>query len=41
METASDDWMVDFNNDGMPQMAIGRLPVRTAEEATAVVKTKY
>ena len=37
METASDDWFVDFNNDGIPQMAIGRLPVRTAAEATNIV----
>jgi hypothetical protein len=37
METASDDWFVDFNGDGLPDMAIGRLPVQTAEEATQVV----
>src|SRR5205085_10143101 len=37
METASDDWFVDFNNDGKPQMSIGRLPVHTAAEATIVV----
>ena len=37
METASDDWFVDFNNDGQPQMAIGRLPVRSASEMTTVV----
>jgi hypothetical protein len=33
METASDDWYVDLNNDGLPEMAIGRLPVQTKEEA--------
>src|SRR5262249_9078938 len=33
METASDDWFVDFNNDGRPQMSIGRLPVRNAADA--------
>jgi peptidase C25-like protein len=33
METASDDWLVDFNNDGLPELAIGRLPARTASEA--------
>jgi hypothetical protein len=33
METASDDWLVDFNGDGLPDMAIGRLPVRSAAEA--------
>ena len=37
METASDDWFVDFDNDGLPEMAIGRLPVQTAEEAATVV----
>jgi Peptidase family C25 len=33
LETASDDWFVDFNNDGVPELAIGRLPARTAGEA--------
>ena len=37
METASDDWFADFNGDGLPDMAIGRLPVQTSEEATTVV----
>jgi len=37
LETASDDWFVDFDGDGLPDMAIGRLPVRTPEEAAAVV----
>jgi hypothetical protein len=37
LETASDDWFVDFDNDGLPDMAIGRLPVQTAEEAATVV----
>jgi hypothetical protein len=37
METASDDWFVDFNGDGLPEMAVGRLPVQTPEEATQVV----
>ena len=37
LETASDDWFVDLNNDGLPEMAIGRLPVQTAEEAAIVV----
>ena len=36
-ETASDDWFVDFNNDGLPEMAIGRLPIQTAEEAGIIV----
>jgi hypothetical protein len=37
METASDDWYTDFNNDGLAEMAVGRLPVRTTQEAAAVV----
>jgi hypothetical protein len=37
LETASDDWFVDFNNDALPEMAIGRLPVRTAEELDILV----
>jgi len=37
LETASDDWFVDFNNDGLPEMAVGRLPVQTVEEAALMV----
>jgi hypothetical protein len=37
METASDQWFADFNDDGLAEMAIGRLPVRTTDEAAAVV----
>ena len=37
METASDDWFVDWNADGVPDIAIGRLSVRTAAEASTVV----
>ena len=37
LESASDDWFVDFNNDGLPDVAIGRLSVRTPEQAEAVV----
>jgi hypothetical protein len=37
METASDDWFVDLNNDGLPEMATGRIPVQTAEEAAIVI----
>ncbi len=37
METASDDWFVDPNLDGIPELAIGRWPVRTADQAAAVV----
>jgi hypothetical protein len=37
LETASDDWFVDFDRDGLPDLAIGRLPVRTPEETVTVV----
>jgi hypothetical protein len=37
LETSSDDWFVDFNEDGLPEMATGRIPVRTAQEADIVV----
>jgi uncharacterized repeat protein (TIGR01451 family) len=37
METISDDGLVDFNNDGLPDLFVGRLPVRTAAEAAALV----
>jgi hypothetical protein len=37
METASDDWYADFNGDGLADMSVGRLPVRTAAEASSVV----
>jgi hypothetical protein len=37
LETASDDWYADFSGQGIPQLAIGRLPVRTAQEASALV----
>ncbi|MEK6301734.1 MAG: C25 family cysteine peptidase [Acidobacteriota bacterium] len=37
LETASDDWFADFNNDGVSEMAVGRLPVRDAEETATVV----
>jgi hypothetical protein len=37
LETASDDWFVDFDDDGLPDLAIGRLPVQTVEEADAVI----
>lgn len=33
LETASDDWFVDFDDDGIPDMAIGRLPAETVAQA--------
>lgn len=37
LETVSDDWFVDFDNDGVTEMSIGRLPVRTAAEAKTMI----
>jgi len=37
METVSDEWLADFDGDGLAEMALGRLPVRTAEEASRIV----
>jgi hypothetical protein len=37
LETASDDWFADSDNDGLPELAIGRLPVRTAEQAREMI----
>jgi hypothetical protein len=37
LESPSDDTFADFNADGIPEMAVGRLPVRTVQEATTVV----
>jgi hypothetical protein len=37
LETALDHWYADLDDDGAPEFALGRLPVRTAEQADAVV----
>ena len=37
METSSDDWFADVNDDGIPELAVGRLPVRTPQDAAAMV----
>lgn len=37
LETASDDWFVDFDDDSLPDMAIGRLPAASASEADLMV----
>jgi hypothetical protein len=37
METGSDDWLADFNDEGIASLAIGRLPARTAAEAILMV----
>jgi uncharacterized repeat protein (TIGR01451 family) len=36
-KTASDDWFSDFNQTGFETIATGRIPVRTASDATLVV----
>jgi uncharacterized repeat protein (TIGR01451 family) len=37
LKTASDDWFTDFNNDGIADIPVGRIPVRTPEEAALVI----
>jgi uncharacterized repeat protein (TIGR01451 family) len=37
LRTASDDWFTDFNNDGIADIAVGRIPVRTPAEAELVI----
>jgi hypothetical protein len=36
-ETASDDWLTDFDNDGIADIPVGRLPVRTVAEANLLI----
>ena len=36
-ETCSDDWLADFDNNGIADIPVGRLPVKTPAEAVAVV----
>jgi len=36
-ETASDNWFVDFDDDHLPEIAIGRLPVKSAAEVEIAV----
>ncbi len=37
MESASDEWLGDFDGDAVAEMAIGRLPAKTAAEANLMV----
>jgi len=37
METASDDWLADFDGDGIADLAIGRLPARDTTEARLMI----
>ncbi|HEY6329533.1 MAG TPA: C25 family cysteine peptidase, partial [Blastocatellia bacterium] len=34
----SDDWFVDFNGQGLPQLAIGRLPARNNQEMAVMLQ---
>ena len=37
LETASDDALCDFDNDGLADIVVGRLPVKTVEQAQKVI----
>ncbi len=37
LETATDDWFADFNNDGISDLAVGRLPIRSLAEANTII----
>ena len=37
LKTASDDWLADFDDDGIPSIAIGRLPARTLADAETMI----
>jgi hypothetical protein len=37
LETASDDALADFDGDGIADIAVGRLPVQTAQQAQLVI----
>jgi hypothetical protein len=36
-ETSSDDWLTDFNDDGIADIPIGRLPAATSSQANVIV----
>jgi hypothetical protein len=36
-ETASDDWLADFDDDGIADIPVGRLPVRTVVDANLII----
>lgn len=38
LETASDDWLADFDGDGAPELALGRVPTRTLAETERVLE---
>jgi len=37
LETASDDWLADFDGDGISEIALGRLPARTTADASTMI----
>jgi hypothetical protein len=37
LKTASDDWLADFDDDGIASIAIGRLPARTVADAQGMI----
>src|SRR5262249_50774269 len=37
LETASDEWFADSNDDGVGEIAVGRLPVRSPQEAVKMI----
>jgi uncharacterized repeat protein (TIGR01451 family) len=37
LKTASDDWFSDLNGDGIADIPVGRIPVRTPDEAALVI----
>jgi hypothetical protein len=36
-ETASDEWLADFDDDGVASIPVGRIPVRTVADANLVI----
>jgi hypothetical protein len=36
-ETASDDWLADFDNDGIADFPVGRIPARTLAQANLII----
>ena len=37
LESATDEWFADADEDGLPELAVGRLPMRTVEQAETMV----
>jgi len=37
LRAPSDDWFADFDDTGLPSIALGRLPARTAADASAMI----